>query len=105
MDDVHGGTGGRPDPAPQLLDLLLEHLIAEELADAALPHVVIAFDPVADLVTVSGPYQDGLAAAAAAEAERAEDVVEFGWERTYLVTRLLPPMNLTQLTRGAAHGA
>jgi hypothetical protein len=91
MDDPYGGDGEASNVSPAMLQILWERLVAEELADSDRPHVLISSDAETDSMTVTGPYPNGMAAAAAAEIEHANDLSRLGIERIYRLAPLLPP--------------
>jgi hypothetical protein len=70
------------------LQLLLDHVVSEGVADLDRPHVLTITE--GGSTYVSGPYADALAALCASEDDRRVNADVEG-ERSYRVTPLLPP--------------
>ncbi|TQK73288.1 hypothetical protein FBY23_5117 [Nocardioides sp. SLBN-35] len=75
-------------PAGETLQLLVDHVISESVADLDRPHVLAITE--GGLTYVSGPYVDAQAALCALEDDRKVNA-EVAADRSYQVSPLLPP--------------
>lgn len=75
-------------PTEAALQLLVDHMISESVADLDRPHVLAITE--GGLTYVSGPYADAQAAVCALEDDRRVNA-DFEEERGYRVMPLLPP--------------
>jgi hypothetical protein len=75
-------------------EIVLESIIRQETGDLDRPHVVCISDGDDVPAAVMGPYPDAMAAAAAAEQQRASDLRELGEsaDRRYELRVLLAPV-------------